>query len=216
LAKRKNKRQANDRLSQEQKTDSVKPVLLQKLKIEHDIKFEPIVIDQETGNFQNVHLFEKLLPVLEGYSDVFADDFTPSIQNYPEWLEHHLSFARSVAPWLFAVIVDGAPQGLAWAYNWEGSEYSAEIGGMAKRGTPVGVTTQTIQKLVSLVFEGTKVYIVRSDCAFSNRAGRLAMTRAGLSHPEQRRAWRRVNGQEVTGIIKSVTRSEWEARCVQQ
>lgn len=206
--------QKNDRMSHKQRSDSFTIDNLQKETKEYEIHFSPIVIDKETEHFENVHLFEKLLPSLEGYADVFAYDYSAQIDDYSSWLDGHLKFAESIAPWLFAVMVNGEAMGLIWAYNWESNlkgDFSVEVGGMAMRETPGGVTEKTIRQFVKALFEETSVYIVRGDCAFDNRAARWAMMRSGMSHPETRRAWKIKGGSEITGIIYSVTRPEWEA-----
>lgn len=175
-----------------------------------NIEFVPLVIDIEDGETLNGLVFEKLLAVLEEYSDHFGDDFTPKLDDYASWLKMYIDFAYYAAPWIYGVLLDSKPVGLIWACEWESTGYCCKIGGFAKRGTPIEVTKQTIQKLVGSIFDNSPAYIIRAECAATNRPARLAMRRAGFSSPEMQRAWKLVNGHEVTGIIKSITRPEWQ------
>ncbi len=193
------------------KSNTVNVETSQNLTKEYEIQFRQIIIDPETGDFQNFTIFKDFLPILEEYHRFFGDDFTPSIENYAAWLKKYLDFVKDIAPWFFCVVVNGEPQGLIWAYNWEDpglGVYTVDIGGLAKRGTPVEVTKRTIRQFLEMLFAETGVYVVRGDCAFGNRAARLAMLRAGMSHPEIRRAWKVCDGAEITGIIYSITRHE--------
>lgn len=178
-----------------------------------NIEFVPIIINAETGRFQNLNLFQELLPILEETSHIFGDDSIPKVENYHEWLQYHIGFVQNAAPWIFAVLVDGKPQGFCWAINWAGNGpgvHSVQISGANRRKTPVAVTTQTIKMLVDLIFQQTEVYIIRGGYTQDNRAAGLALGRAGFSHPETERATMTRSGQEITGIIKSLTRPEWE------
>lgn len=207
MSKRKKKK-----LKDETETVSKQDVL-ESPKIQNfTLEFEPVVLDNENGFIQNIHLFEKLLPVLEQYSDVFDDDSAPKLENYSQWLGYHLEFLKSVAPWVFVVMIDGEPQGLLWAINWGSNglkTHSVEISGIANRKVNPEWTVAALKKLVDIIFNSTEVYIIRSSYTSNNRAAGWAVSRAGLSHPEEQRVCMIKNGQELTGIIKSITRPEW-------
>lgn len=179
-----------------------------------NIEFVPIIINAETGHFENLNLFQELLPILEETSHIFGDDSMPKVENYNEWLQCTIEFAQDAAPWIFAVLVEGKLQGLMWAINWSGNGpriHCVQISGVNKRKTSMAMTTQAIKEFLKFIFEQTEVYIIRGEYTQDNRAAGLALGRAGFSHPETERATMIRNGQEVTGIIKSITRPEWEA-----
>jgi hypothetical protein len=182
-------------------------------KLLQSISFEPVWFNPETGTFQNIHLLFQMLPVLEQYADIFGNDYISLEQDYNEWLDSVMGFIQQVAPYFFVALEDGQPTWLVWASNWESFKqhaHSVEIGGLAKRGVLPLKTKVMTYCLLDMLFETTDVNIVRAECEESNRAVRLSLMRTGFSHPEKRRCIKVKNGQEVTGIILSMTRSEWE------
>lgn len=208
------KQQNNDRLSVKQRKDSAKKKNLQSVTTDSSVELISLEINPVTGMFKNVHLYGALLPTIEEFSDIFGDDTLPSVANYNEWIQFEMDFIKDVTPWAFIVLVNGQPQGLCWLTSWwaPGKSYhSVDIGGLAKRGTSLEVTKKTIHALLDKAFNETDVYIVRSNCAKSNRAASIAMIRAGFSHPEPMRAFMVKKGVEIDGIIRSITRPEWEA-----
>jgi hypothetical protein len=212
--KKKKQKQKNDRLLPKQENDSKQQKVLHKLTHEFKVELLPFEVNPETGFFENVHLFSELLPTIEEFSHIFGDDSLPDVSNYNEWLSYQLGFVKEISPWIFIVMVDDKPQGLCWALNWgqNGARFhDVQISGLAKRKTPLSVTTKTIHALLQKIFKETDVYIVRSSFGINNRAASLAMIRAGLSNPEPQRAWMYKDGIEIAGIIRSITRPEWEA-----
>lgn len=208
------KKQKKDRMSSGHKKDSKYKKDLQNLTKDSSVELVPLVVDEETGFFENSELYRELLPTIEEFSNLFGDESLPSVSNYSEWLQFELDFIREVSPWAFIVLADGKPQGLCWLISWwaPGKNYhSVDIGGIAKRGTPIEITQKTIWALLDKAFTETEVYIIRANCAKNNRAASLAMIRAGFTHPEPMRAFMVKGGVEIDAIIRSITRPEWEA-----
>jgi RimJ/RimL family protein N-acetyltransferase len=180
------------------------------------IELASIDFNPDVGWYQNVHLLLKVLPIMEGYPDNFRVDGYPHPKDDSgNWMTFVMSSIQEAAPWFFAVLADDEVIGACWAHDWEGPQeqrHSVMMGGVSRRGVDPDVTRTWVRMLCGKIFEETGAYIIRAACEESNRASRIAMIRAGFSHQEQRRAWILKDGAEITGIIMSITRSEFEGQ----
>lgn len=164
--------------------------------------------------WQNIHLLQKVLPVMEQYADLLDDDSTNPKTNYGEWLDTVLEFIEDIAPWFYVVTADGEPKGAVWATNWQsyGRDFHAvEVGGVALRKINPIISREAMRNLVDRVFNETGVAIIRAEYDQRNRAVSWILNELGFNTPEPRRCYRIRNGEAITGTIKSITRTEWES-----
>lgn len=172
------------------------------------ITFEPVVFEPMP---KNIDLLYQLMPAFEEFKGIFDDD---DDRPYSEWLDLVFQFIKSVNPWFCIVSVAGKPSGALWVPNWikNGDQlHSAELSGVAVRGTPPITTMAAVHKFVSLVFNETEIRLIRSEFEASNRAARLCLIKTGFSNLEARRCLRFKGGIDIPGQLLSVTRPEWDA-----
>lgn len=178
-----------------------------------NIEFLPVVSHHSKGLYENVHLLIDILNEYEKYSDIFEDDWAIPKDDYEAWLTEKLQCINALYPWFFAVTNEGQFVGWLWADQWQGSPakaYSCNVGVVAKRKTKISENHQIFRLFLDKLFQETPVYIIHFETSATNKACIRGMKSLGIKHLETKRAWRVHQGQEVTGIIGSITRPEFE------
>lgn len=178
-----------------------------------EIEFLPVCSNHSKGIYENVNYLVPILTEYEKYTHIFEDDWWIPPSDYEGWISEKMQCVNALYPWFFAVTYKGEFVGWVWADKWQGSPskpYSCSVSVVAKRKTNISENSRIFRKFLEKIFTETSVYIIRFETSSKNKACLWGMKRMGFKHFDECRAWQVVNGQEVTGIIGSMTKPEFE------
>ena len=158
--------------------------------------------------------FAQLITLFHGVADIFSNDWLPHpVKNRAIWQTYILELITEAGDWFYVRKKNHEVTGAIWANNWiyyHNNPYACEVSAFSQRGMSVQENFRNLQEFTQLLFQHSRVYIIRAVIDSKNIPARRALKRAGFSHPETQRAAYLKNNVEHTTIIYSMTRPEFE------